>query len=352
MSSKAKKTTNSNAQQSKRKNRRKRNRKTGQDRLPMNNGLSHCAADYAAALANPFTGPLACIPDYPVLMTRKVRSFAKGVVSTGTAGFGFVAITPQNGVANDLRFCGFTDAAFTGTAPTMTTGNVTGINYSSSNAEYVAATFGSGLNQYRVVSCGLRIRYVGTELDRGGQLVGYHDPQHFSIMASPGVGRTVSSLDGEVESRRFPVDRSWKTVLYRPVDDVDNQLDPGTRFMGPVLDVDADGVWYMTFYILAASAATSLTYEWEAYATYEISGRNVRGKTVSHFDPPGFASVHAASVQTQLLLPSQLNDGERVTSFLREAGSYLNTAISGVRGFISDVTPVVSGVSSMIAEML
>lgn len=326
-------------------------------------GMSPCAAEYCLCLANPFTGPAACIPSYPALLTRKTRAYAKGTFSTGTAGFGCITVTPTLGVANDQRFVLYTSSAFAGTSPTFNSTFVQGTagnNYATSNSDYASGVFtqADSPNKLRVVSCGLRIRYAGTELNRGGYIVGFMDPNHESIMVdNAGAGKAQSTIEGYTESKRFGVDRKWKTVLFRPVDEIDNTFvtgDPTFLGAGGTV-VSTPGMYYMAFYVQAASSATPLTYEWEVYANYEVTGRGVRGKTASHFDPVGHAAVHASTVTTTTLLPSEKSDSERMAEFVKHTESYLDTAMSiggGLAHLAQRFGPAFGGAMSLMAEIL
>jgi len=143
------------------------------------------------------------------------------------------------------------------------------------------------------------------------------DPTHTSLD-----GRSLSDFDAEVQSRRFPVDRKWLTVLYRPVVDVDDE------FKGTFPNGATDPNWYMGFALAGASATTALTYEWEYYSIYEYQGRNIRGMAPSHYDPTGYAAVHSVSQMGKHLLPSDQDASTRSGSFLSEVGNYLGSALS------------------------
>jgi len=254
--------------------------------------LSTCALNYARALANPFTGPLACVPSFPALLTRKMKCYAKGVLQTSnTTGVGFIYCDPSSFVASDSANNSYSSATYTGTTFSLVG---VGTNLFVSNSEYVQAQFGLSalLNQYRVVSFGIRIRYVGTELDRGGQIIGFCDPNHIAL-----TGRNVADLDGEIESKRFPVDRNWITVLYRPVFAQDTDFSYSMVPLGNATN-------YIGFILVAASATTPLSFEFEVYGNFEIVGRNVRGKTPSEVDFAGYGAVNTATVTTTHLQPN------------------------------------------------
>lgn len=284
--------------------------------------LSKCATDYAISLADPFTGPLACVPTYPAVLTRKLRVYAKGTFSTGTTGFGFIVFDPSYGIANDQTFVLASDALYGG----VTIIGAVGTTAYLSNSDYQAADLGSGPNQivFRVVSGGLRIRYIGTELNRGGQVCGLTDPNHNSLLT-----RTFGSLSGEEQSRLFPVNREWITLLYRPF------LVGDTEFANSLVGTTPlDPSFYMG-YALQSPTAGPCVFEFEAYSTYEAQGRNVRGMTASHVDPTGYAAVHTATNLSPALAPTVAKTADRTKSFLNTVGSTLTSTVSGMAPLVT-----------------
>jgi hypothetical protein len=117
-------------------------------RKPRN--LSDCAVNYALSLSNPFASIEACIPDYPVLLTRKIQTFIRGTVQTSsTTGIGYLICTPEYGIANDLNTVLFTTPSYT-LASIDLDGTQQGAK---TNSEYPQASFGASaiLNEFRVL---------------------------------------------------------------------------------------------------------------------------------------------------------------------------------------------------------
>jgi len=280
--------------------------------------MSSGAAEYAHSLADPFTDYQACIPDYPALFTGRIHTFAKGTVSTGAAGstgFGFIVIDPSRGVVSDGSAVKLNTAASVLTFVNLTAGaNLASFN---SNSNYATSGIGTAqLAQYRVVSCGLRIRYIGAELNRGGILVGMHHPAHFSLH-----GYNISGLDAYSESSRLPVIREWSSVVYHPVDTDD--LDWQSTFP-TFTPASTDSSYYMGFLIQApdTSGATPMTFEWEAHWNYELSGPTVLNKEVSHVDPVGHGAVNAAAMITEPVRKAHNIPTKTVASGLVTAASH------------------------------
>lgn len=282
--------------------------------------LSKCAADYARCLANPFSGPLACVPSFPATSSLKSRVWIKGVFSTGTSGIGFIAADPSsmcvyNPPANAATF--FTLPGFAGTDMNFGSANV---GFASSNAVNAAGNVSPSGVVYRVVSCGLRIRYIGTELNRGGIILGLHDLNHNSLYE-----RDFASIDGEINSVRFRVDREWKTVLYKPVIDTDDNFASAFPTFTPSGN---DNSFYMGFIVSSPTATIPESYEYEIYGVYEFQGRIIRGQTPSHFDPVGYAAAHSVSQSPTQMIPFSGPAEVHEQSFLQKTVGYLEDGIS------------------------
>lgn len=290
--------------------------------------LSKCAADYALSLADPFNGPEdACIPDYPALMTQRVRTFAKGAFATSNnaaaAGFGWIAFDPQRFCCSNASGLSFNVPASTQTAINFVPGQFTSV---SSNSPFVLANFvpvPPATLQYRIVSAGLRIRYIGSELTRGGQIVGLHHPAHRTVWDFD-----IPSMDAFKESARLPVTREWTTLVWRPVDTDD--LDFANTFSA-VTPAESDTAYPMGFCIQApdTTGAVPQSFEYEAYANFEFQGDILTNKKPSHVDPVGHGAVNAiTSMALAIHGPTQTPSSHLGKAMLAAAHHYVGTHTS------------------------
>lgn len=135
----------------------------------------------------------------------------KGTCTTGASGFGYVQAVPN--ASNDVN-CVFSSSATYGGLLT----NIAGIgvdlqmNLQSpfSDGDFVGAG-ANGLEQ-RLVVAALRVRYIGTELNRGGRTVPFTNAGHQTtdlesigeILSIPGIKTT-------------PVNRDWHTIRLSPM---------------------------------------------------------------------------------------------------------------------------------------
>jgi len=255
------------------------------------------------------------------MQTLKQRCWAKGIVSTGTAGIGYIYCDPRVAAVNDLNSIFFSSALYTGNnfQPNLT---LAGVNQTRTNSAYLSTQFTTGGSfAYRVVSCGIRVRWRGTELNRGGQLVCLQNPNH-----QPLTGFVTTNMDSFQQSVRLPIeDKKWTNVLFRPVDSED--LNFRKTFPDTVLCLDADS-YYMGIMIEAPSGGTGGQFEFEVYANHEFTGYSIRGQTPSHVDPNGFSAVHAVTNFTNHLLPSNLPSAALAEQFVDAAAGYLADGIS------------------------
>lgn len=317
-------TTVTKVTQSKPRKKTKSSNKAGQSRAVSMPCLSGCARDYARALVNPFTGPLACVPSFPALMTRRMRCWSKGTFTTSsTNSFGYILAEPTNMVVNDVDAVACSTAASNVTVAANTVAGDPNIALFRSNSEYVQAQIGSGagLVQYRIVAMGIRIRYIGTNLNQGGIINGLHEPDHDTL-----VGNGISQFDAQTEARRLPVTRNWATVVFKPVNSVN------FNFANATGGSSTNTAWYMGFVL--QSAVPSQTYEFEVYAIYELEGRIIRGKTPSHADPVGLSSVTAVAATTDSLYPTLKPAEASEKSMVDQATDYLGSMMSnaGING--------------------
>lgn len=283
--------------------------------------MSSCTRDYIRSLANPFSGPLACVPSPYPNWTRKVRVFSRGnFVTSSTNNIGLIWADPVNSSQSTYNCVLSTTAASTST--TFTGYNATGWQGSPSNADYTGVQLGTGSGiQTRVVSAGLRIRYAGTALNKGGRIIAFQDPTHTTLN-----NRAESTLLSEIQAKEYAVrdDGTWTTILYSPVLDTDYQLNQWNILDPTIAGVASDsGRFYMGFLIVSATASTPFYYEF--FAVHEYQGSTVRGQELSHADPIGLSV--GATVSTAHL-PTQASNAAIESSFVSTASKYLKEGIS------------------------
>jgi len=236
-----------------------------------------------------------------------MRNFVRGVMHTNGAGFGFLICDPNGLIANDVDSVYSANQAGGATSPQLNE-----VAYQS-NSEYTNAQIGPAATQaqYRLIAACARIRYVGPELTRGGQVLGFCDPDHGTL-----VNKGYSTIDAEMESRKFEVNRKWKTVYYRPA--VNAEFDFQTVAYRPFTSAYAD---YMGFLVRSTDILNILSFEFEVYSVFEVNGRTVRGRTPSISDPSGFAAVQS-TLTLQGLAPNEKTPDESEKSLVVSTNTY------------------------------
>lgn len=285
--------------------RRKRNRQRNRPRptgLQVGNSrLSPCAEKYVQFMHNPFDQKeVPCVPKDPATFTRRVYIHSRGSLSTGTANFGFICIDPLNACHNDQMVVDgvatgwvvYSDPAGT-YAGVVTSLPGVGVLTDTGNSDYTVAAFGVGgaTAAARVVGAGVRIKYRGTELSRGGSIVAFHDPQHETM-----INRTFAAVNGDDLRIPYSATREWQGVTWSIADNSDEMPVPDANYFGGGLpNSAADGCFPMGILIESPIGVPAI-YDWEAVVGLEIQGRNIRGKRLSNADPVGHNAVSVANM--------------------------------------------------------
>lgn len=285
--------------------------------------MSKCTRDYARCLMNPRTGPLACMPNYPALLTRKVRVKARGSFVVPQSGLGYIVVDPTYAMANDVACAFFTSNTFVGTSVSLNPAT-TGVGTSGSDSDYNYNAFGGGTPgsaaaAFRVVGSQLRIRYTDTELDRGGSINALHHPQHLSLQA-----QTIASIKLFDETVTFDSSRAWHNLNYKPVDVGDENF---ASILNARTPAATDASFYMGFVIQGAGGGPT-SYDYEFWTVAEIIGTAVRGKSPSLVDPTGYNAVHAVSVTSANLNAHIGDSSSKEHSLLSDVGTYLVKGVS------------------------
>jgi len=227
-------------------------------------------------------------------LSQKVKTFNRGSFSTGTTGYGFIQVVPPVMIVNDSAAVNFTTATSVGTASTAGGSFTNTSNGGNGNSPFATASYGTTVSTlaWKLVGCTLYLKYSGTELNRGGDLVLVEEPNHKSL-------NTLSyntSMNFDF-AKRVPMGNDWVHISFTP-----NALSSST-----ILNDDTDFNTYnpTTFsnylgaYVNTAGAPQPLDYE--VYCWFEVVGSIARGATSSYEDPIGFSAVVGAAEQFQQL---------------------------------------------------
>jgi len=191
------------------------------DSMKQGLGISHCAGKYALAISDPWNKMAqgACVPRHPSRPSQKISIFNRfqlalgGVTNFGTVG----AVVVMPSLANDAPAIYYADnVAQIQALPTTAAQLQALIPFMKPvypNSPYNSAQFteptgsGSGAQvQGRIVSSGVSIQYMGSELYKGGTYTMFVSPNHDNMLGYPAT--SLSSYD-ETLIERITNDRQW-----------------------------------------------------------------------------------------------------------------------------------------------
>lgn len=251
--------------------------------------LSPATEAYATAMLNPSDSPAAGMP-IGGLPSEKNKCWARGRMSTGTNGVGYILGVPAGIAVNDGRCAFVTGSAFAGTtiSNTVVANQVIPV---SSNSPYNTTQFGSATLKARFVCGEIRVRYIGTELNRGGDAVVYCDTNHNSLIGFSEAQLLSYSACG----RSFISMNEWISCKYNGVVDPTEEnyvIDP----ISSVLAKNANAC--MVIWINSAVAAQPFDYE--VWGHFEVIGSLGAAMTTVAPDPIGHTATNGASQKAQI----------------------------------------------------
>lgn len=256
--------------------------------------FSSCAQDYGDSLLCPWGPAAPCLPMGFPLPSAKRKVFCRGEATVGTEAIGFIALAPGRMCCNDVSAVYSTNGQFAGTTVDVTSPDDPGVDATGSNSDYKLGDMGLDAVQYRLVSAGVRVKYRGTELNRGGRYIMIEEPDHQSLQ-----GLTMGALLAydNATTMRPPGEDVWLSVLYSgPKTPGEIEYAAAPLSNKPSTQGTAANDWLI---VVALEGQPQLTVEWEAWANFEFIGSPARGKTPSHYDPIGsFSIANALDVAT------------------------------------------------------
>lgn len=288
--------------------------------------LHGCGLLYAGALFNPGSAPLACVPSQYPTYTATNLVWADITFTVPAAG-GFVVADPRIAATNSLACLAASNATYVPSAPGSIdlNNNVSEYVLGKTNAPFTNGNIGVAEDQvsYRVVGAVLKIRWVGTELERGGTMSCLCDINHDTLNS-----RTNADMLGQPASRTISVSRRWTTIWNYPVASQDYILSitpiAGGQVIGP--SFASSFFYYMGAYISPASANNSFQARLEMQVEY--AGKPVRSSAPTKSDPIGLSATVQAAVS---LVPSDQPEQDAGPSFL----SSVESAARSIEGYAS-----------------
>lgn len=226
----------------------------------------------------------------------------------GTQGIGFVDMRPFIPF-NDIPVANLTAIGY---ANNFYITGPTGPTLQAVNSDSPYSSTSPGLfREYRLVGAGIRVRYIGTELNRSGRVILYRQPGKTGI---PSVTNGQTFLSNR-SAATAPSTRSEECVTYVPASPSDLFYIPtDDYFKNPTLLIYVDG------------AVPGTSYEFELVQYFEFVGTNLPMTSKSHSDPVGMAAVTQsipARVPVTVPAVSENNQLQRAHGSLMETMSGL-----------------------------
>lgn len=255
--------------------------------------LSPCAQEYFAAMTVPFAlKQPACVPDLHALPSKKVRVKTRGLFSTGATGHGYCIVNTWAN-SNNSGAVAYSEAAWNPTLPPAlpTSGAAGTFGVSQTKLPYTELQFqANGASpgvQARTVATALRIRYIGSEYTRSGQIVGIRHPDNETLRSL-----TFDDVKSFSTAKTFSNTKTWHYVMWRPGSPADYHFSPNPS------DND-DGNATSSKLPLGFTVAGTMNsagnpgpapFEWELIRYVEYVG-NIDNVTKSHVDINGMSHV-------------------------------------------------------------
>jgi hypothetical protein len=298
---------------------RRNNRSRAPDRTMVQ--LSSCVKDYALALEDGFNakrlGAAPCVPDSMVTRSHKSSIFFRGTFETNSTADGWIAMNPRNPVS-DVAFAQATTSASVGTSSTVM-GSYTLQDPLSWQSPYLNAEFGVGaiFKQFRTVSCTIRIRYIGTELNKGGSMFPFMNPDQQNMYLV-----TPTQLLQFQDAESVPVTQDWTYLSWHPTRATDFEYTGAVGTDYPLV-------------IYVHSAAAFQPFEVEIISYLEVVGSALPGLTPSHSDPVGFGATLEVIANRQ--------DHRKPSGVLRRIADAISTTASYVKSNSSSLGQIARG---------
>lgn len=253
--------------------------------------MEDCSRDYAISLLDPYGSIPCCLPTFPALPSQKLKGWVRGTVMVGQASAGFVLAQPL--CVNNLTSGSGTAVVYTnssypfGRTPTLAElyaptlmGGLTAANF---NSPFTVTNFdvnNVGAVEWRPVSLGIRVRYSGTELNRGGTIFLIEEPDHQEFIAEDTT--TISKFKNCL---RVPVTRSWATVNWIPKRSTELEYTGQMYYSGPSGGVSKYGL------LILFTGTPGNTFDFEVCMNYEAIGYSVPSRTPSFSNETSTKSI-------------------------------------------------------------
>lgn len=238
--------------------------------------------EFGKAITNPYDRSLSpAIPIFPIQASQKVVCWAIATGKTNANGIGYVGCAPINGISSQAACMVVSDG--TNLDDYSPPNGMQPIN---SNSMYAFDSFqyntGENENTHsaRPVAVGIRVRYTGTNLNKGGRIFVGINPNRLNNS----FGFQMTELSAWTGMRDLPVDNEWHGV-QRHIDRQEDFLfqsfnkDTGAWcYNNDQTMISLDNMPNMVIFI--QTSAGSQPFQVEFVGHYEVIGRNLPNSSI------------------------------------------------------------------------
>jgi hypothetical protein len=227
------------------------------------------------------------------------------------------------------------------------------LNTMFTSADFATVASGQPGLKFRPVGIGLRVRYIGTQLNMRGRLATIQTPDHEDISSM--FATTYNNFD---QTKLFPVTKNWVMQSWSPSDSDEVDLSSLTVVTATPGDPPPNEgqVPYPigAIFNYSSIAGEGFSFEYEVVAIHEVCGSSARGATKSVTDPVGFEAILSSVDTVGKKVGSEFYNAllNKVTDFISHQSGPAAVAMSQVAAnkFIQYADRAMSGYGSSYYE--
>lgn len=254
-------------------------------------------ASFQAVYEHPWSKRSARIPTFPVSESQLTRVFVLASGVCNSSGYGFALATVSNSITNDLPALAYSNGLG---APNQFQSAGTDVTQSTTNSEFGSDAFTNedqreGWKVMRPVAAGLRVKYIGTNLNRSGLCYSVQNSPRALALDGFAVSEIIkrpyklynfSNYGWHAITRHINDTNDFKYQQYSGVNDIWNyETDTASQ-------ITMDDYWNLGIFIVAEPGAQ---FEIEYVAHFEIKGKNLHRTAVVNPNTAGIEQVVSKS---------------------------------------------------------
>lgn len=259
-------------------------------------------ARYAVAMSDPFSIKQTDLPHMPLLAHQSIRNYASGTFYTNAAGFGSITVHPDYCVSNDQTFA-VTASSATSPNTVVSSGIAPALQFTM-NGPYPQSAYQLGTEyglQFRIVSLGIRIRYMGSVVNAAGTCYTIEMEPKASTDSDPFAGFEVKDIKAAPTWKEYSImNGTWHAVTrhilstkdfdYKGLNTGTGQIQYAELFATSTTSLDQ-----CSNIAIAIQCTDSQPFEFEVVCHFEVVGDGLPTRTVVSDQ-----SKHVAKINSNL----------------------------------------------------